>query len=516
MIQFKSISIRNFLSFGNTKTTFNFDNGLIRIVGRNGEGKSTVICEGMYYCLFGKPYRDINLSQLLNNINKKELEVSLTFNISDSEYRIERGMKPNYFRIFKNDVIVPVPSSTRSYQTILEEDILHMDSNIFEQINLKSLTKDMSFLNLKKPQKREIIENILDIKVFTAMNKTTKDKVDNITKSLLLDNKDLEHAISSIANEKDNLLRLKQINENIEKDLIEKKKIAQDEIIKLQHQNEILDASLLDIQVINEKKVLFQEEITKLNEKISITKLKLREEVKILQDEYRIKQQYLDDDILQVGKDLKVVKSNILDKIKEHSQKISECQNNNKQEKQMMISKIDVCNKYIQKVKEQISLLNIKNTEIQTKIDFMTKTCTDCIKAKELMYENTTNGINDNNKTIEELKFTISNEMSKIVEIEKDISLSEENFISSTSEIHNEIVKCNNEMTTFEDDYTLQINNLNKQKEELMIECRKKELTLTEQYDKIDEDNVERIRLLNLDIKDCNNRMKVIVDKVSK
>lgn len=525
MIIFQSIKFRNVLSYGNTFTTFEFTNGINRIQGANGSGKSSVI-EALYFCCFGTSYRKLNLSQLISTINKKELEVSLNFRIANgASYRIDRGQKNNYFRVFKKDDpsrdfcdedIVPVPSSTRSYQQILEEDILHMSPEIFEQTVLKSLTKNISFLTLKKADKRELIENILDIKVFTNMNKVTKDKVDTMTKTLVLDNKDLEHTTSSIATEKDNLTKLKLINEGIEKDLVEKKKQTLYDIKVLEVQNIKYQKAIIDIEPWKVSKAKLQAEVATLNEKISDTKLDLRREVNTLEEDYRERRIAVDIEILESGITLKEDKFYIQKEICEHMEqrtlvdkKLQETYASIKDDKAE-------CNKQIQIERSQINALEISNAEIQVKIDFMTKTCTDCPKAKELMGEDVTNGIGTNNKSIKLLEKLIIKHQKNLVELEDDQVTAEDLTKKFLDKIDINIQKCNDQIKELEESYTSRIMIFNKQKEDLIAECRKEELLLTEKYDMMDLDTVNRIAELNEEIKECDKKMKAIVDEVSK
>jgi DNA repair exonuclease SbcCD ATPase subunit len=276
MIAFEKIELKNVLGYGNTWTSFPFKSGIIRIEGKNGHGKSAII-DAFYFALFGKAYRDVVLGLLPNSINKKEMEVHLYFSTEAGSFRIERGLKPNIFKIFKNDVIIDVPSSSKSYQQILEDDILHMTPNIAEQILIKSLTKDISFLTLKKPDKRAIIENILDIKIFTAMNKNCKDKVDVLTKSIAFTVKDQDNNAILIEQEKASLLKLKKHNEEIEAD----SKVRIDSIDKniqmlLDENTDILE-QLKKVQIAKNKHKTVVPENETLLEQISVISTSITE-----------------------------------------------------------------------------------------------------------------------------------------------------------------------------------------------------------------------------------------------
>jgi len=174
--------------------------------------------DALNFCLFGKPYRKIKIGQLVNSVNKKGLEVSLTFSKGDDEYRIERGLKPDYCRIYKNDDLIPVSSTKRGYQEILEMDILHFNENLFNQIVVKSLTKNISFMTLSKFEKRNVIENILDIELFSIILKNIKSKIDTCEFSLSSYRKDISNTEMLIEQEISNIEKLKQIKYKIDEE----------------------------------------------------------------------------------------------------------------------------------------------------------------------------------------------------------------------------------------------------------------------------------------------------------
>lgn len=217
MILFKTVKFKNFLSYGNNWTEFTFDKGIIRLMGANGLGKSVVI-ETVNFALFGKPYRKVKINQLVNSINKKGLEVVLTLSKGSDEFRIERGLKPDYVRIYKNDELVPVSSTKRGYQEILEQDILHLNENLFNQLVIKSLTKNMSFMTLSKSEKRNVIENILDIELFSVILKNIKTKIDSCDFSLASYKKDIENTDLLVEQEISNLEKLRNIKRKIEEE----------------------------------------------------------------------------------------------------------------------------------------------------------------------------------------------------------------------------------------------------------------------------------------------------------
>ena len=176
MIIFKSISWMNFLSTGNSANTVLLDKSpTTLIVGRNGEGKSTIL-DALCFALFGKPFRNINKGQLVNSINQKNCMVEIKFSVSNVEYRIRRGIKPNLFEIYQNDVLMNQDSANRDYQKILEQQILRLNYKTFTQVVILGSASFVPFMQLPSTQRREVIEDILDIKIFSTMNLLLKER----------------------------------------------------------------------------------------------------------------------------------------------------------------------------------------------------------------------------------------------------------------------------------------------------------------------------------------------------
>lgn len=186
-IQFNKIRYKNILSVGNQfiELPLNCHNTTI-IAGSNGSGKSTVL-EAIVFALFGKTFRRINKPQLINSINQKELLVELEFSISNDKYLIRRGMKPNIFEIWKNSELLNKDAATRDYQEYLEQNIIKMSLKSFSQIVILGSATYVPFMELPAGQRREIIEDLLDIQVFSTMNIILKDKISD-NKTLITDN----------------------------------------------------------------------------------------------------------------------------------------------------------------------------------------------------------------------------------------------------------------------------------------------------------------------------------------
>lgn len=193
MIHFKAIKGRNFLSIGDQPLSIQLDKSVTTIItGVNGSGKSTFI-DMITYALFGKPFRKVKLGQLINSINESGLEVEITFSVGGNDYLVKRGQKPAKFEIYVNGSdnkhLLPQPATTAEYQYILENDIMKLNYKTFTQIIILGSASFKPFMQLKLADRREIIENLLDISVFSEMNSILKSKIKNTKETLI----DLQH-----------------------------------------------------------------------------------------------------------------------------------------------------------------------------------------------------------------------------------------------------------------------------------------------------------------------------------
>jgi DNA repair exonuclease SbcCD ATPase subunit len=176
MIHFHSVQWKNFLSTGNAFTRIVLDaHPTTLVVGENGSGKSTML-DAICFGLFGKPYRNINKPQLVNTINNKNCVVEIEFTIGPKQYKVIRGIKPSIFEIWANGELINQDAASRDYQKYLEEYILKLNFKSFTQIVILGSATFTPFMQLPAASRREVIEDILDIKIFTAMNQVLKEK----------------------------------------------------------------------------------------------------------------------------------------------------------------------------------------------------------------------------------------------------------------------------------------------------------------------------------------------------
>lgn len=189
-LQFKTIRWCNFLSTGSQFTEVKLDTSpTTLIVGENGSGKSTIL-DALCYALFNKAFRDVNKPQLCNSINGKGMVVEVEFAIGSKEYKIVRGVKPNLFEIYLNDVLINQDAAARDYQKYLEDHVLKLNYKSFTQIVILGSASFTPFMQLPTAHRREVIEDLLDIKIFSVMNDALKEKQAGLKVKLTeLDNK---------------------------------------------------------------------------------------------------------------------------------------------------------------------------------------------------------------------------------------------------------------------------------------------------------------------------------------
>ena len=261
MIIFKKIRWKNFLSTGNQFTQVDFlEYQTNLIVGTNGAGKSTIL-DALTFALFNKPFRKINKSQLVNTTNEKETLVEVDFEVNKREYVIRRGIKPNIFDIQVNGELLHREADDRTNQKILEENILKVNYKSFTQIVILGSSAFVPFMQLTAPNRRDVIEDLLDIRIFSSMNNFLKDKV-RIEKE----------QIKSLNLKKDNIKDKILMQENFMRELEEQGKTSvkssKDKIVTLLEDSEYCSNS-------NEELEVKVSDLTKEQEKLSGSSQKL-------------------------------------------------------------------------------------------------------------------------------------------------------------------------------------------------------------------------------------------------
>lgn len=244
MIIFKSLRWKNFLSTGNNWCSINLvEDKHTLIVGQNGSGKSTIL-DALSFSLFGKAHRKITKPQLVNSVNNKDCCVEVEFEALGQNFKIIRGIKPNKFEIWKSGVMIDQSSHTKEYQKILEQNILKLNHKSFHQIVVLGSSSFIPFMQLSTPNRREVIEDLLDINVFSKMNTILKEKQsllkDEITDAIH------QHGIvtTKIDAQKKYIKDIAAINKGQRQEKLKFISDRKDEIEALHRKNEKLNSSI--------------------------------------------------------------------------------------------------------------------------------------------------------------------------------------------------------------------------------------------------------------------------------
>ena len=261
MIKFEKLKYKNFLSSGNTFTEIDLNsNKSTLVVGHNGSGKSTML-DALSFGLFGKAHRNINKRQLVNSINNKSMLVEIEFQIGVNSFKVIRGEKPKLFEIWKNGTMINQSSHLKDYQKILEQNILKLNHKSFHQVVVLGSSSFIPFMQLAGGYRREVIEDLLDINVFSKMNIILKERNSELKEKL----KQIDYSIDIIKTKIEAQKKyIRDVNELIGQNISKKKDdIAnyQSEITDLQQANTTLSA------YVEAKQQPIEDELRGLNDK---------------------------------------------------------------------------------------------------------------------------------------------------------------------------------------------------------------------------------------------------------
>ena len=368
MIKLKTVRFKNFLASGNrfVEVKLNKD-PMMLVVGKNGAGKSTLI-DAITFSLFGKPFKKINKGQLMNTVNEKDLMTEIEFSVGKTEWKIRRGMKPVVFEIYHNGKVINQDAKSTDYQKYLEEKVLKLNFKSFTQIVVLGSASFVPFMQLTANDRRVIIEDILDIGIFSIMKNLVKDRSNSLKEELL----DLEFKLKllqeKIILEKKYIVELKSNSEKKQKSDLEKIKETEKLIIKLN--DEIEDHKDMVLSLINS--IIDKSSILKKNKELDSYKLQINKNLKKLNKENTffednencpiceqdIDEKFKNNKLKQILKDINEMNIG-LDKLNKEVDKVDE-----------RIGEIMVCNETIQKEENIISL---KNSDIQAHNSFITK-----------------------------------------------------------------------------------------------------------------------------------------------
>ena len=288
MIEFQKLRWRNFLSTGNFNTEVQLNRSPnTLIVGQNGAGKSTIL-DALCFVLFGKPFRKINKPQLVNSINNKDCIVEIEFKIGDRQYKVVRGIKPNVFEIYCNGVLVNQDAKVKDYQEHLEKIILKLNYKSFTQVVILGSASFVPFMQLSPGDRRVIIEDLLDIEIFSSMNLLVKQKLLELRDNINSSKTKMELLAEKISLQKQNI----ELHQKNNTDEIEKKKQE-----NLENEKRIEKLST-DIDLINKH-------VTSLMHSISDEKSVNSKSTKLVQLESKLEAKYK-----KLEKDIKFYQEN--------------------------------------------------------------------------------------------------------------------------------------------------------------------------------------------------------------
>ena len=386
MIHFKSCEWKNFLSTGSDPIKIQLDKSpTTLIVGQNGAGKSTLL-DAMSFALFNKPHRDINKAQLINSINQKKTEVTVEFEIANQHFKIVRGIKPAKFEIWQNGNMINQASNARDYQKFLEQNILKLNHKSFHQVVVLGSSSFIPFMQLPAWSRRSVIEDLLDINIFSKMNTLLKERNTKIRDELVDINHQIDLLKTKITGQSKYIKDLQSLNQ----DQIDKKRDS----IKI-HKRTIKEAFEESRELGKNLETLLKDQQKKQNENLKQTSqlnsldLNYNSKIKDLVEQARF---YEENDHCptcdqDVGPELKEKKIQIIQNtakgvqqekaslekelktLKKELQDISNKLNTLQQKQQKINSnneKISVIQKEIDKIQKEINLLNSQTGDTGT------------------------------------------------------------------------------------------------------------------------------------------------------
>lgn len=281
MIYFKRLRWKNLLSTGNVFTEIDLcGKDTTLIVGQNGAGKSTIL-DALSFALFGKPFRKITKPQLVNSITKKNCIVEVEFSIGSNQYKIVRGIKPNVFEVYQNNSLLNQSAEMKDYQELLEKQIIKVNHKSFSQVVILGSATFQPFMQLPGGQRREIIEDLLDLQIFTVMNSLLKDKVLNNSENIYEVNSHKKLVESKIEMTKQHMLDLKDNNYKL---AAEKQILIDDTQKQIKQANSKIDNISKEIEKL-QKDIGDEESISKKINKLSQLKHQIEAKVALLNED---------------------------------------------------------------------------------------------------------------------------------------------------------------------------------------------------------------------------------------
>lgn len=410
-IDFKRITYRNFLSNGQTENVIELDTHKMNlIVGKNGAGKSTIL-DALCFVLYGKPFREkITKNGLINSINKKDTLVTIDFDIGRNSYTVKRGIKPNVFEIYQNGDILDTEAKVSEQQKKLE-NILRMNMKSFRQIVILGSSSYVPFMKLSTPDRREIVEDLLDLSVFSKMNVFMKDDLKDLKTQKIDKERELEFAKKALKSAKDHNNEIEELQMGNIENLKNKAKSHKEEMAEnkkelkscVDRYNSLL-SQIEDKNDVSEKARIIEKKISELDSRVKI----LDKQIKFFDDNDVCPtcNQKMDED--HANKSLKELKDSV------------EKDNN---EKQDLETKLDTLNDR----KNEITSIEKEIDKIKTRVS-------------ELK-----NNYNINKKSISLLR----EEVKDIMDKKKNKTQSLDTHVKEVKKLNEELSKLTNEIETY-------------------------------------------------------------------
>jgi DNA repair exonuclease SbcCD ATPase subunit len=412
MILFKKIKFKNFGSFGNTWTEIDLNkNSTTLVCGTNGSGKSFALLDSITFALFGKSFRKINLTQLNNSVNKKNCVVEIEFSIEKDEYKVIRGLSPKVFEIYKNNKLVNQDAKNLDYQNVLEEQILKMNYKTFTQVVILGSSSFIPFMQLTASDRRAVIENILDINVFTTMNVVLKTKL-SITKENISD------ITNKIELQKQKVQFQQKIVDNLVFRLNTDIKKIQDEIDEHLKEESILNDNINDLRV-KKQAIILLDKINNIKEEYK------KNDSLISQYSYKISDLEKEIKFFEKTDNCPKCKTKLTDDLKKEN--------------------IETLNKNLNDLETLINNLGNTNQENQLLIDEYEKDKEEILKIND--------SIKELQSSIKELKSLTDYKKKQLEESNKiEIDLAKEKTILKFEK--EEFIKLNNEFNLLKEDFS--------------------------------------------------------------
>lgn len=283
MILFKKIRWRNFLSTGNAFTEIDLcKTNTTLIVGENGSGKSTFL-DAVSFALYNKPFRKINKPQLLNSINKKDLIAEIEFVIGKNNYKVVRGLKPSVFEVYQNGALLNQNAESKDYQEVLEKQILKLNHKSFCQVVVLGSASFVPFMQLTAAARREIIEDILDIQIFSTMNSLLKERVSTNTSTLNKVEYEYDLTSEKIRMHNEHITAMQKNNS----ELIEKyKEQLASYTLRIEQEKEARDKLDQQVKEHNES-ISDKDQVDKKHKKVNVLEIQLADKIEKLQSEIK-------------------------------------------------------------------------------------------------------------------------------------------------------------------------------------------------------------------------------------